>query len=102
MPILHTVNKSPFQDLSMNSCLAICSTQDRVIFIEDGVLGAIHDTPLTTTIEKLSVSGTKFYALSQDTNARGVTEKLLTCVTLASYEDFVRLSVEAKQIQSWY
>jgi tRNA 2-thiouridine synthesizing protein B len=102
MAILHTVNKSPFHDSTMSSCLAICSNQDSIIFIEDGVLGAIHSSPLASNIQKLSSSGARFYALHNDVLARGIAEKLLPYITLVSYQDFVRLSVECKQIQSWF
>jgi tRNA 2-thiouridine synthesizing protein B len=102
MAILHTVNKSPFHDSTMSSCLAICSHSDSVILIEDGVLGAIHSSPLASSIEKLVSSGTRFYALHNDVLARGIAEKLLPNITLVNYQDFVRLSVECKQIQSWF
>jgi tRNA 2-thiouridine synthesizing protein B len=102
MSILHTVNKSPFQDSTMNSCLAICSNQDSVILIEDGVFGALLTSPVASDIKKLSARGTRFYALTNDVVARGLTEKLLPDVNLVSYQDFVSLSIECKQIQSWY
>jgi tRNA 2-thiouridine synthesizing protein B len=102
MAILHTVNKSPFHDSTMSSCLAICSNQDSVIFIEDGVLGAINSSPLASNIEVLASSGTRFYALHYDVFARGIAEKLLPNIKLVSYQDFVKLSVECKQIQSWF
>jgi len=86
----------------MNSCLLICSNLDSVILIADGVLGAIHSSPLALKIEQLSASGTRFYALQSDAIARGVVEKLLPNISLASYADFVRLSVECNQIQSWF
>jgi tRNA 2-thiouridine synthesizing protein B len=102
MTILHTVNKSPFHDSTLSSCLAICSNQDSVIFIEDGVFGAIETSPLAFSIQKLSSAGTRFFALDNDVIARGIAEKLLPNITQVSYQDFVRLSVECKQIQSWF
>ncbi len=102
MSILHTINKSPFQDTAMNGCLSVCSTQDTVILIEDGVLGGILASPLASTIKELSASGTRFYALKNDVVARGLTEILLPDIRLANYQDFVRFSIECKQIQSWY
>lgn len=102
MPILHTVNKSPFQDNTMHSCLAVCSTEDSVIFIEDGVFGALLASPVVSDIKKLSAGGTRFYALTNDVAARGIAEKLLPNITRVSYRDFVRLSIECKQIQSWF
>lgn len=102
MSILHTVNKSPFQNNTMKSCLAICSNQDAVIFIEDGVFGAIITSPLVSEIDLLTSKGARFFALVNDVTARGLTEMIIPSVTVATYSDFVRLSIECKQIQSWY
>jgi len=102
MAILHTVNKSPFSDSTMNCCLAICSDKDHVILIENGVLGAINTSPLASRIKNMVMSGTHFYALENDVIARGIESKLLDQIKLINYQDFVRLSVECNQIQSWY
>jgi tRNA 2-thiouridine synthesizing protein B len=102
MSILHTVNKSPFHDSTLSSCLAVCSAHDSVIFIEDGVFGALLASAVASDIQKLSFSGTRFYVLTDDIVARGIAEKLLPNITPVSYRDFVRLTVECKQIQSWF
>lgn len=102
MAILHIINKSPFNSLSMESGLNICSGNDAVILINDGVLGAITSSPLAAAINKLSAAGTEFYALESDLIARGITDKLLAGVKPINYRGFVQLTVKCKLVQSWY
>ena len=102
MAILHIISKSPFNCLSMESGLNICSGNDAVILINDGVLGAITSSPLAATINRLSASGAEFDALENDLIARGITEKLLTGIKPISYQGFVKLTVKFKLAQSWY
>lgn len=102
MTILHTVNKSPFNSMNLESCLNICSSKDSVLLIEDGVLGAIQSSPMQEKIKQLSTSGTRFYALENDLLARGISDKLLPDITHVTYQDFVDLTLKHKLIQSWY
>ena len=52
MSILHTVNKSPFEKSSMDSCLAHAKEGSSVLMYEDGIYGAIKGTavcPVSTS-----------------------------------------------------
>jgi tRNA 2-thiouridine synthesizing protein B len=102
MSTLHTINKSPFSHTTSLSCFHICSEQDSILFIEDGVLGALPSSPYVGDINKLLQKGVKIYALEGDITARGLTHKIHPDITLADYNDFVNLSVKHRCIHSWY
>lgn len=102
MSILHTVNKSSFTHNTLKSCLTTCTQHDSILFIEDGVFGVLPSAPSIDALEKLSMQGTKIYALSRDVNARGLTQKISEFVQLIDYDEFVKLTVNHKCVQSWY
>lgn len=101
MSLLHIVNKSPFTHMTIQSCLDHCSSQDSVIFIEDGVLNALTSSPYAERINAMHNAGTNFYVLSEDVTARGIAE-LSEIIEKIDYVGFVRLSISHSPIQSWY
>lgn len=44
MSTLHTVNKSPFERNSLDTCLLLIKNDSTVLLIEDGVAGALQNT----------------------------------------------------------
>ena len=105
--LLHTVNKSAFDNSALGDCLAVASTDDIVLLIENGVYGALDNSPgglaHIENIKQLSVSGTRFFVLQADCKARGLAESdLLPAVTVVDDAGFVALAAEASAIQSWY
>ena len=102
MSLLHTVNKSAFNQDTLRNCLALCQAKHAVLLIEDGVYGALNTSPCRTQIEELAAKGVAFYALAVDVDARGLGDKLLASVKLASDQDFVNLVVQHNTTQSWY
>ncbi|MGB7550781.1 MAG: sulfurtransferase complex subunit TusB, partial [Chromatiaceae bacterium] len=70
MSILHTVNKSPFERNSLESCLKFASQGASVLLMEDGVYAALAgssaESQLKAVLGKVSV-----YVLSPDIKARG-------------------------------
>lgn len=102
MSTLHTINKSPFLNSALSSCIKICSTNDAILLLEDGVFGAIKSTPLSAQLQELMHSGVRLFAISADIKARGLTEKLLASIELVDYDSFVQLTVEHRCVQSWY
>lgn len=101
MSTLHTVNKSPFQDNSLRSCLQVCGPEDSVLLIEDGVYGAIPASPVANELNALLDSGVRIYVLSNDAQARGMNQ-FLHGVETADYHYFVELSSAHRCMQSWY
>lgn len=102
MSTLHTVNKSPYSNSSLSSCIKICSTLDVILLLEDGVFGGLASTNESKPLQKLSLSGVKVFAINADVKARGLTDKLLPFIELIDYNSFVQLSIEHHRIQSWY
>ncbi|MCU7850991.1 MAG: sulfurtransferase complex subunit TusB [Candidatus Thiodiazotropha sp. (ex Monitilora ramsayi)] len=100
MSILHTVNKSPFEKSSMDSCLAYVKAGSAVLMYEDGIYGAIKGTAVA---EKISASdGVKFYVLGPDLKARGVAEdKIVDGIEIVDYAKFVSLAAENDKVQAW-
>ncbi len=94
MSVLHTVNKSPFEKNSLETCLRIASQGSAVLLIEDGVYGAMNGTPLSGT---LSDAGNRlqFYVLGPDLKARGISEHdVMEDITVVDYDGFIDLVVE--------
>ena len=101
MSMLHTVNKSPFENSSISSCLAMCTNDSSVLFIEDGVISVMKSTKFSDLIIN-SLSKFKIYALKQDLEARGLSlDNVIDGVEIVGYDEFVDLTTEHDSVQSW-
>lgn len=100
MSILHMVNKSPFENQSLRSCIDHASDGDAILMIEDAVYGAVAGTAASSQLaagKNLSI-----FALGPDLEARGITKaKLATGLTVVDYNGFVDLAVEYDKTLSW-
>jgi tRNA 2-thiouridine synthesizing protein B len=96
---LHIINKSPYQDRSLQDCLRVCKTGDELLLIEDAVYAALAENPYA---EQLNDSGLNLYALSVDLKARGLANMDIGSVKQVSDHEFVALTVKHSAIQSWY
>lgn len=100
MSILHTVNKSPFEKSSMDSCLAHANDGSAVLMYEDGIYGAIKGTAVADKIA--AMSGVNFYVMGPDLKARGVAEdKVVDGIEIVDYAKFVSLAAENDKVQAW-
>ena len=100
--MLHTVNKSPFEKNTLDTCLRLARAGSCVLFIEDGVYGALNNTEFTARVKK-AMRDKKFYALSADLNARGIEHKqLINGIEIIDYHGFVELAVKCDKVQSWF
>jgi tRNA 2-thiouridine synthesizing protein B len=100
MSTLHTINKSPFEKSSMDSCLAYAKEGSSVLLYEDGIYGAIKGTAAAEKIA--AASGVKFFVLGPDLKARGVGEdKVADGIEIVDYAKFVNLAVENDKVQAW-
>jgi tRNA 2-thiouridine synthesizing protein B len=100
MSILHTVNKSPFEKSSMDSCLAYAKEGSAVLMYEDAIYAAIKGTAVADKVS--AASGVKFYVLGPDLKARGVAEdKVLDGIEIVDYAKFVALAAENDKVQAW-
>jgi tRNA 2-thiouridine synthesizing protein B len=98
--MLHIVNKSPLQTSTLATCLRMAQAGDALLLIEDGVYAATAGSATEASMQAACAS-LKVYALQPDMDARGVTPRLLTGVTLVDYGGFVDLAVEHSTSHSW-
>jgi tRNA 2-thiouridine synthesizing protein B len=99
--VLHTVNKSPFEKDSLNTCFRLARPGSEILLIEDAVYGALAGTRM----EKLIRDALEKYAifvLEADIEARGIAPAaLIPGVATVDYAGFVDLSVRNDCVQSW-
>ncbi|MBI3563166.1 MAG: sulfurtransferase complex subunit TusB [Gammaproteobacteria bacterium] len=101
MSTLHTVNKSPFEKNSLETCVRLASKGNAVLMYEDGVYGALKNTAVANLV-KGAMSNLQFYVLGPDLKARGLdAAKVLDGIKVVNYNDFVKLSVENDKVQAW-
>jgi tRNA 2-thiouridine synthesizing protein B len=96
--MLHTVNKSPFQNSSLENCLRVAQQGDVILLLEDGVYAASAGTAKSSLIEQ-AVKRHTVYTIEADLKARGLAN-LIKEVRVASYGDFVDL-VEQHPVHAW-
>ncbi len=99
MALLHTVNKSPYQCNTLESCLQHVGEGDVVLLIEDGVYAAVKGGKASEMLAQ--AQGVKICALSADVKARGLTGKLMDGIEVVDYGGFVDLVVETDKTQAW-
>ena len=101
MYMLHTINKSPFENSTMSSCIAMCSQDSSILFIEDGVISVMKSTKFSELIEN-ALKEFKMYVLKPDLEARGLSlNNVIEGVEIVGYDEFVDLTTEHKTVQSW-
>jgi tRNA 2-thiouridine synthesizing protein B len=98
--MLHTVNKSPFEKNTLETCLAYAVKGSAVLLIEDGVYGAMKGTAVSEMVQQ-AMGDVTVYALEPDVKARGVAEKMMDGIKLVDYAGFVDLVTENDKVQSW-
>jgi tRNA 2-thiouridine synthesizing protein B len=96
--MLHTINKSPFETVTMETCFRFLAPGDPVLFIEDGVYAVQAGNRFASMIETIRKNNPLF-ALQPDLIARGI-EEVTEGVGSIDYEGFVGL-VEEHQVNNW-
>lgn len=100
MSMLHTVNKSPLQNSTLDSCLRMSKDGSSILLIEDGIYAAMNGTAVSDKIKE-AMKTKKIYALKPDVDARGVQGKVMDGIEQVDYAGFVNLVVEHEKVQSW-
>ncbi|MEO5362841.1 MAG: sulfurtransferase complex subunit TusB [Magnetococcus sp. DMHC-8] len=96
--MLHTVNKSPFQNTTLMDCARFLQSGDVLLLLEDGVFACQTGTAHSALVEGL-LQQVKVYALRADLKARAITQ-LIPGVQVTDYAGFVDL-LEEHKVHSW-
>ncbi|MCB1759030.1 MAG: sulfurtransferase complex subunit TusB [Gammaproteobacteria bacterium] len=100
MSELHTVNKSPFEKNSFDSCLGHVLEGSAVLLYEDGVYAALKGTATEGKVK--AAQGVKFYALGPDLKARGLAQdRVSDGIEIIDYAGFVDLATEHDKVVAW-
>ena len=101
MSMLHTINKSPFQTSTLEGCLSRACDGSAVLFIEDGVYGAVRGTPLEPKMTD-AMKRVQLYVLGPDLEARGMPyDRIVEGIKVVDYAGFVDLAVQHESVQAW-
>ena len=101
MNMLNIVNKSPFERISLSSCLRLAKRGSAVLLIEDGVYGALANTTNTELIKNRLVDF-DFYVLAPDLAVRGLSKSpLIEDISIIDYGIFVDLVEKHDAVHSW-
>ena len=101
MVMLHTVNKSPFERNTLETCLRLAPKGGTILLLEDGVTGALRHTEMVDKV-KAAASDYKLCVLGPDVKARGFDESnIIDEVKVVDYDGFVDLVVEHESVQAW-
>ena len=99
--MLHTVNKSPFEKNSLQTCLGLALPGSDILLIEDGVYAAI-DGSVSGKLLAEAMKDKKVFALGPDLKARGIEDgKLIDGVKIVDYSGFVELAASNDRVQAW-
>ena len=99
--MLHTVNKSPFEKNSLDTCLKFAKAGSSILLIEDGVYAALKGTAVEGKVRE-AVGKHKVYALGPDLKARGMADdRVIDGIALVDYAGFVDLVEASDKLQAW-
>ena len=101
MPMLHTVNKSPFERRTLDTALRHAVKGSAILLIEDGVYAAFDGTVVAEKV-RAALADHKIYVLGPDVAARGMSEhQVIDGIGVVDYSGFVDLVTEYDKVQSW-
>jgi tRNA 2-thiouridine synthesizing protein B len=99
--MLHTVNKSPFEKNSLDTCLRLAQPGSDILLIEDGVYGALAGTRVAAQVQQ-AMATLRFHVLGPDLKARGIdAAKLIPGIQQVGYDGFVKLAADNDRVQAW-
>ncbi len=98
---LHTVNKSPFETNSLETCLRLARSGHSVLLFEDGVYGASKGTRFEAILIE-AMQNCKIHVLLPDFEARGMsTDNIIAGIETVDYAGFVDLVIKSERVQAW-
>ena len=99
--MLHTVNKSPFEKNSLDTCLRLAKPGSAILLFEDAVYAAVKGTAMDAQMKEATEKHS-VYVLEPDLQARGIEkEKIMDGISVVGYDGFVDLAATNDSVQSW-
>lgn len=98
--MLHTINKSPYEKNSLETCLRVAAAGSAILLIEDAVYAAVDNGAWAERLGA-AMGDVKVYVLQPDAEARGIQDSVMEGVTPVDYNGFVDLAAEHDKVQSW-
>ena len=99
--ILHLVNRSPFREDALESCLRIARPGSALLLYEDGVYAGVRGTRVEERLVA-AAGGRRVYVLEPDLAARGLGDAaLVPGVERVDYAGFVELAIEYDSVATW-
>ena len=96
--MLHIINKSPYTNSSLDSCLRTADGGD-ILLTEDAVYAATSGAVSKQVQEAMKKF--KFHVLQPDLEARGVADRVMDGINQVDYGGFVELVAKNENCQSW-
>jgi len=96
--MLHIINKSPFTNNSLDSCLRVAAG-GTILLTEDAVYAAIPGAAEKQVRDAMKQF--KFHVLQPDLEARGIADRVIDGINQVDYSGFVDLVAENENCQSW-
>ena len=99
--MLHTVNKSPFEKNSLDTCLRLAKAGSAILLTEDAVYAAVAGSDIARRLQELSGKYSLF-VLDPDLKTRGMAGRpLAEGIEKVDYDGFVDLVCEHQVTQTW-
>ncbi|CAJ0992377.1 sulfurtransferase complex subunit TusB [Pantoea sp. Nvir] len=95
--MLHLLMCSPYYS-DLNSLLLMLHSEDDLILLQDGVLGALEGS---RTLNLLLASPATVWVLAEDVKARGLIRQIATEITPVDYLGFITLTEKHQQQMTW-
>jgi tRNA 2-thiouridine synthesizing protein B len=91
--MLHIIDQSPWGAANVTRCLAVCSAQDKILLIENGVFCGLSGTPSAQQLT-LWCETKQVFLLLPHAVERGIASRLLpnlVCIDFAGWVGLVEL-----------
>jgi len=99
--MLHTVNKSPFERDSLDTCFRLARPGSDILLIEDAVYAALAGTRQESDMRD-ALRRYAIYVLQEDVDARGIDPRaMIEGIGTVDYGGFVDLAARNDSVQSW-
>ena len=100
MPVLHVVNRSPYESSVLAACVSRLGTGDALLLIQDAVYASLSGTKGAEVLG--AACGASIYVLGPHLDARGLSRMpLVKEVSVVDFDRFVDLTLAYDHSISW-